>query len=144
MQVREILAVKGSEVITAKATMPATMAAQVMSARGIGAMVVSSDGVTVEGLLREREVVAEIAHRGGSLGNAKVRDLMITPVVTCAATDSLKDVMGLITSTRSRHLPVLEDGRLCGLVSVGDLVKYRLDELELECRILRDAYLASH
>jgi CBS domain-containing protein len=141
MEVRAILASKGSEVVTLAGTMPAAAAAQIMNSRGIGAIVVSSDGVTLQGLLRESEIVGAVA-RGGSIGSATVADLMVAPVPTCEPGDHIKAVADLMTRTRIRHLPVVEAGRICGLLSVGDLLKHRLDEVELESRVLRDAYRA--
>jgi CBS domain-containing protein len=142
MEVRSILASKGSEVVTLAGTMPAAAAAQLMSSRGIGAIVVSSDGVTLQGLLRESEIVGAVAKGGGSIGSATVADLMVTPVPTCEPGDHVKDVTELMTRTRIRHLPVVDAGRICGLLSVGDLLKHRLDEVELESRVLRYAYRA--
>lgn len=142
MEVREILATKGVEVVTIGPHMPAVAAAQLMERRRVGAVVVSSDGVTLEGIVRESEIVAAVADGHGSLGSTAVSDLMLSTVPTCTPEDHVKDVMELMTRTRSRHVPVVDDGRLCGLVSVGDLVKHRLDELDLESRVLRDVYRA--
>jgi len=142
MEVRSILASKGSEVVTLAGTMPAAAAAQIMNSRGIGAIVVSSDGVTLQGLLRESEIVGAVAKGGGSIGSATVADLMVTPVPTCEPGDHVKTVAELMTRSRIRHLPVIDGGRICGLLSVGDLLKHRLDEVELESRVLRDAYRA--
>ena len=142
MLVKEILAVKGSDVVTISPVMPVSAAAKVMADRFIGAVVVSRDGSAVDGLVRESEIVRTVARRGSSLDEIPVSDVMVRNMQTCEPTDDIRTVMALMTRNRSRHVPVVDGGRLCGLLSVGDLVKSRLDEMELESRILREAYQA--
>jgi signal-transduction protein with cAMP-binding, CBS, and nucleotidyltransferase domain len=105
---------------------------------GIGAAVVSQDGQRVDGIVSEREIVRSLAEHGARLLDKPVSDIMLMSVVTCTAEDSVKEVMRRMTRHRVRHLPVLEDGRLAGIVSIGDVVKSRLDEMELEANVLRD------
>jgi CBS domain-containing protein len=100
--------------------------------------VVSEDGDHVVGIISERDVVRGLAEHGAELLDMKVADLMTKNVKTCSPEDDLKHVMTEMTRSRIRHLPVTEDGRMCGIVSIGDVVKTRLDELETETNVLRD------
>lgn len=144
MKIRQILDSKGTKVVTVRADSSATMAAQLMRSNGIGTLVVSSDGSAVEGLLSERDIVAAVASQQGWLAHTKVQDLMNKRPETCEPDATIRDVMALMTRTQSRHVPVVEGGALCGLVSIGDMVKHRLEETELESRVLRDTYIAGH
>ncbi|MGH2626439.1 MAG: CBS domain-containing protein [Anaerolineales bacterium] len=142
MKVESILKAKGSSVTTT--TPDATIATiiRVLKDKNIGALVVSEDGSTVLGLIAERAIVHGLCDYGTRLLDLRVSDLMTRTVLTCAPGDSLTRVMAQMTRYRVRQLPVVEDGKLRGIVSIGDVVKYRLDELELEANILRDAFLA--
>ena len=95
-------------------------------------------------MISERDVVHAFAAHRAEASEIKVADVMARNLVTCRPEDSLTRVLGLMTRHRVRHLPVLEGGRLVGLISIGDAVKHRLDELELEAAVLRDAYIAGH
>lgn len=143
MEVRKLLEDKGSEVVTIDPDARLLAAAQQMTRRRIGALVVSGDGIHLDGLLRESEVVAALA-RPAQLEQLRVRDVMLSAVEVCGPDAHIKAVMELMTRTRCRHVPVVEGRRICGLLSVGDIVKYRMDEIELENLILREAYIASH
>jgi CBS domain-containing protein len=142
MNVDGILRVKGARV----ATIPpdATVASLVRGLRDerIGAMVVSRDGSRVEGIVSERDVVLGLAESGSRILERMVSEIMTTPVSTCAPSDPVKTVMETMTVRRIRHLPVVSDGRLVGIVSIGDVVKNRLDEMATETSVLREAYLA--
>lgn len=142
MNVEEILKVKGRTVETIEADAPVVTAVGRMMTLGIGALVVSPDGQRSEGLVAERDVVRAVLRHGPRLPELRVAEVMSRNVATCRRDDPIKHVMALMTRTRSRHLPVIERGRLCGLVSIGDLVKYRLDEAEMETNVLRDRFLA--
>jgi CBS domain-containing protein len=142
MKIHSILASKGSDVVTVRAQVSATMAAEVMRARHIGALVVIGDENRVEGMVGERDLVAALVRGHGSVANLSVRDIMTVGGPTCSPHDDVKDVMQLMTLSRSRHLPVLDGGNLVGVVSIGDMVKHRLDEMELESRVVREAYQA--
>jgi CBS domain-containing protein len=120
------------------------LALHLLASRQIGALVVSSDAVHVEGLLCERDVVRSLTRHGAAMLGLRVRHVMTGAVPLCAPDDSIATVMATMTRTRRRHVPVVREGRLCGIVSIGDLVKRRLDELELEASVLREAYLAVH
>jgi CBS domain-containing protein len=110
--------------------------------RNIGALVVSEDGAAVDGILSERDVAYGLADHGSALLSFSVAQTMTRRVATCAPADSVADLMAKMTNRRLRHLPVVEDGRLVGIVSIGDLVKSRLDEIEEEARSLR-SFIAS-
>jgi CBS domain-containing protein len=141
MTVDMILRAKGREVETIQAEATVTMAIQLFTAKGIGALVVTSEGERVEGVLSERDVVQGLARFGGDVLGMRVADVMSRPAPVCAPNDSVKHVMEEMTRTRHRHLPVVEENRLAGIVSIGDVVKSRLEELELETNVLRDAYI---
>ena len=143
MQIRAILADKGDEVQTIRAGADATIATALMKTYSIAALVVTDDERVV-GLVGEREIVRAVASGDGSIAGLKVRDLMERHPETCSADDAIREVMATMTRKRRRHIPVVEDGRLCGIVSIGDMVKTTLTEMELESRILRDAYIAKH
>ena len=98
----------------------------------------------MRGLISERDIVRGLAEHGTTLLSAPVSRLVTAPVVTCAPGESITAVMARMTRHRVRHLPVVEGGRLCGIVSIGDIVKHRLDELELEANILRENLMVSH
>ncbi|MEE9479058.1 MAG: CBS domain-containing protein, partial [Kiloniellales bacterium] len=91
-----------------------------------------------------RDVVRGLADHGTELLEMRVIDLMTSPVKTCTLEANIKDVMAVMTRSRIRHLPVVETGALIGIISIGDVVKNRLEEVELEADVLRDAYIASH
>jgi CBS domain-containing protein len=141
-RVREILDRKGPHVWTISPNATALEAAQEMNEHRIGALVVSEDGRRILGILSERDVVRALAARGGDVMDLRVAQLMSRTVETCTPRDSVKSIMATMTRHRVRHLPVVEGGRLCGLVSIGDVVKNRLDEVEAEVNVLRDAYIA--
>lgn len=143
MQIRAILADKGDEVQTIRAGADATIATAFMKTYSIAALVVTDDERVV-GLVGEREIVRAVASGDGSIAGLKVRDLMERHPETCSPDDPIGEVMATMTRKRRRHIPVVEDGRLCGIVSIGDMVKITLTEMELESRILRDAYIAKH
>ena len=140
MKIRSILAEKGDAVRTISPDDDAIRAAQLMSLHGIAALIVTEKD-RVAGLIGEREVVQAVVDGRGSIAGTSVRSLMRSNPVTCTPDDSTTAVMAKMTEERQRHVPVLEDGRLSGIVSIGDMVKARLDEMDLESRVLRDAYL---
>jgi CBS domain-containing protein len=137
MNVEAILRSKGRAVATIGPDAPITAALAALTERNIGALVVSADGEAVDGIISERDIVRGLADRGGAFLGGQVAAAMTRPVVTCSPQDNVADLMALVTNRRVRHLPVVEDGRLCGIVSIGDLVKSRLDEIEHEARSLR-------
>jgi len=141
MDVQGILRLKGTAVVTIGPDDTSGHLVDGLARERIGAMVVSDDGRTIQGVISERDVVRGLADRGAAVLQLAVRDLMTRQVVTCAPTDSVKQVMAAMTRGRMRHLPVVEDGRLAGIISIGDVVKNRLDEMATEANVLREAYL---
>ena len=144
MSVASILKTKGPHVQTTRPSTTLYTAVWELRAHGIGALVVSEDGVTVLGMLSERDVVRGLTEHGTRLLSAPVSELMTSPVITCTPAESITAVMARMTQHRIRHIPVLEGGKLCGIVSIGDVIKYRLDELQLEADVLRESLIASH
>jgi CBS domain-containing protein len=141
MDVDRILRSKGATVITIRSD--ATVAELVRGLRDarIGAMVVSDDGWHVDGIVSERDVVRGLAERGVGIMGERMADVMTRVVATCSPHDTVKQVMSVMTLRHVRHLPVVEDGVLRGIVSIGDVVKFRLDEIQTEAGVLRDAYI---
>ena len=139
MNVESILRGKGSKVITVKPDTTVAEVARALRKAAIGAAIVSEDGRSVVGIISERDIVTGLADpvRSGSLLDGPASALMTRNVVTCTPEDSVQTCMSLMTERRCRHLPVLRDGVLAGVVSIGDLVKHRLDELEKEAGFLR-------
>lgn len=143
MEVSSILNAKGRHVEIASPDTDVRLVLHKLATRGIGSVVVSTDGRKVEGMVSERDVVVGLNRHGQQFLDLRARDVMSRNVPTCAPTDTLVQVMALMTRSRSRHLPVIDaEGSLCGIVSVGDVLKHRLDEIELERDVLRDAYVA--
>jgi CBS domain-containing protein len=138
MKVQAMLSTKGHEVATTLPETGISIVIRKLKLEGVGALVVSEDGDHVVGIISERDVVRGLAEHGAELLDMRVADLMTRNVKTCSPEDDLKHVMTEMTRSRIRHLPVTEDGRLCGIVSIGDVVKTRLDELETETSALRD------
>jgi CBS domain-containing protein len=144
MQVEKLLQTKGSAVETVTPESSASAAAVRMTTLRIGCLVVSEDDRTVQGLITERDLVRAFAHHGPATSNLRVFDVMSTGVPVCSPGDNLSSLMQTMTTRRYRHVPVVEHGTLVGIVSIGDVVKQRLSDLELETHVLRDAYRAVH
>ncbi len=142
MKVASILKSKDGRVVTMRPESPVTSVIQRLRLERIGAIVISSDGATIEGIVSERDIVYGLAERGAELLVLKASDLMSRDVITCTPDDQIRQVMARMTHSRIRHVPVTEAGQLCGIVSIGDIVKNRLEEVELEANVLRDAYIA--
>ena len=142
MKVESILRQKGAKVETTGPDASVRAAADRLRTGGIAALVVTS-GDKVVGLISEREIATAFSQYGEKLTTMTVGEIMRRDVVTASPDDHLTRIMGLMTQHRARHVPVLEGGRLAGIVSIGDIVKHRLDELELETRVLRDVYIAA-
>jgi CBS domain-containing protein len=137
MNVDAILRAKGDTVTLVTPQAPIAEAVAVLRREGIGALVVSRDGVAVDGILSERDVIHGLARMGPQLLDATVEQLMTRRVFTCTPRDSIADLMAEMTKRRIRHIPVLQDGELAGIISIGDVVKARLDEMEYETSSLR-------
>ena len=141
MKVTEILRSKGADVITIWPGASLNSAVERMAKRNVGALVVVDENGNILGMLSERDIVLALAVSANRALAGSVADVMSPRLITCRPDDRLADLMAVMTENRVRHLPVVEDGRLLGLVSIGDLVKARLGELEFESSVLRDAYL---
>ena len=139
MQISQLLRHKGREVATIAASESVRTALGILAEKGIGALVVSSDGRHVEGIVSERDVARGLHDHGAGLLAEPVSSLMTEQVHTCPPTASVHDLAQTMTDHRVRHVPVVDDdGALIGIVSIGDVVKARLDELEEERRQLVD------
>lgn len=133
MLVQQILKSKGdSGVITVTGDTPVSDAAQILAERRIGGLVVSPDGEAVEGILSERDIVRSLAVRGTSCMTETVSEMMTRNPVCCSKNDSSDAVLTRMTDGRFRHMPVVEDGKLVGIVTIGDVVKARLEDLSME------------
>jgi CBS domain-containing protein len=137
MLVRRILQQKGDDVVTIDENATVGEAARVLADLGIGALVIAPAG-QVRGILSERDIVRGLASRGAEVLDTPVSSLMTTAVATCALDDGVDALMVTMTSRRVRHVPVLDGGGLVGIVSIGDVVKHRVEELQVEARTLHD------
>jgi CBS domain-containing protein len=137
MDVNAILRNKGRSVAMIHSGATIERAVALLRTKGIGALVVSDDGENVDGIISERDIVDALAHYGAELLTLEVGEIMTRSVVTCSPDDSVAELMAEMTNRRIRHFPVTRNGRLCGIVSIGDLVKSRLDEIEYEAHSMR-------
>lgn len=138
MNVERMLSVKGRDVLTIQPSATVADAADVLTDNRIGALVVSPDGVSVAGILSERDIVHGLTNHGVRLLQMPVADVMTTKVRICTPDDTSGEIMALMTESRFRHLPVMQDGKLCGIISIGDVVKSRLDEILSESEQMRN------
>ncbi|MCW2759472.1 MAG: domain containing protein [Nocardioidaceae bacterium] len=132
MQISDVLKAKAStKVITVHEEATVRDLLALLSEHNVGALVVSNDGTSVDGIVSERDVVRHL-HNDETLLEAPVRQIMTTTVASCSASDDVTELMRMMTDRRIRHVPVLTDGVLTGVVSIGDVVKHRIGQLELE------------
>ncbi|HUE66450.1 MAG TPA: CBS domain-containing protein [Rhizomicrobium sp.] len=143
MKIRTILERKQPGVVTINMLSTLKVAAELMARRRIAALVVTEDGKPV-GLLSERHIVEVFAREGKLAEEMRIRQILDRQLTAISPDDSIKRAMSLMTDNRLRHLPVMNENELVGIVSLGDLVKQRLLELELEANVLRDIYIAAH
>ena len=143
MTIESILKRKGTDVTTIAPEASIKRAADWLSAKNIGALVVVTSENAVLGLISEREIVHAFSRYGETAASMPVKEIMRHGVTTVSPDESVNRVMNLMTHHRVRHMPVLRDGKLAGIVSLGDVVKHRLEDLELETSVLRDVYHAS-
>jgi CBS domain-containing protein len=144
MKVAEILKQKGQDVISVRPTESIETLSHRLRLARIGAMVVLGEDGALGGVIAERDIIHGIAEHGASCLGLTVADLMTQRVITCAPDDSVTRISTLMTENRIRHLPVVEGGKLVGVVSVGDVVKNRMEEMSLEANVLRDIAIAGH
>jgi CBS domain-containing protein len=140
MMIREVVSSKGdSTVVTVPPDATVRTLVDLLAEHNVGALVVSSDGTSVDGIVSERDVVRQL-HRDADVLDATVDTIMTTPVHTCVPQDQLDDLMRVMTERRIRHVPVVADGRLAGIISIGDVVKHKISRLEFE-RDQLDSYV---
>lgn len=138
MSIKEVLRQKGRDVVKAHPADTVLSAVRELARRRIGAVVVESDRMRPVGIFSERDFVNAVAEHGAAALSMSVGSLMSAPIVSCRPADRVEAAMATMTLGKIRHLPVMEDGTLLGIVSIGDLVKHRLDEKMLEADILLD------
>ena len=133
MLIQAILKSKASDaVVTVKPDACVSDAAKLLSEKGIGTVVVSADGVAADGILSERDIVRELAKSGGGCLDKDVSNYMTSKLVTCTGQANIEDVLQQMTEGRFRHMPVVEDGKLVGIVTLGDVVKAQLSLVAME------------
>ncbi len=137
MYVSDILKAKGGEIVSLTATESIYAALSMLVSNKIGAVLVTDPQGGIAGILSERDLVRAMHKYGKDLFDKHVGDLMTTTVVTCSPKDPVAAIMGMMTSQRFRHVPVLEDGKLVGMISIGDVVKSRIEEAQFEVDALR-------
>lgn len=138
MIVKTILSAKGSDVATIAPTSTLAEATRILAKRKIGALVVTGAGGRITGIVSERDIVRALANSGAKALDLPLTDVMTRKVITCAPADTVSVLMERMTAGKFRHLPVVEDDRLVGIISIGDVVKLRLMELQYEQDALRD------
>jgi CBS domain-containing protein len=132
MRITDVLRRKGDDVVTITPTHTVRDLLQTLAEHRVGALVVSAGGGALDGIVSERDVVRKLHSDGDAVLDQPVSKIMTQAVHTCVPDDSLEDLMASMTEHRIRHVPVLVDGRLSGIVSIGDIVKHRLEELQSE------------
>lgn len=138
MNVKTILAAKGGEVVTIEPTADLAAATQLLSANRIGAVLIRGAGGHIAGILSERDIVRALSQHGSAALALPVGQVMTREVMTCTEDETIGDVMERMTAGKFRHLPVVSKGKLVGLISIGDVVKQRVDEIEHESEALKD------
>ena len=138
MHVKNILSAKGSNVVSIEPTATLETAVRTLTENKIGALLVLGPDRRVIGILSERDVVRALGERRSSVLGEPVGQIMTRKVTTCGEADTVVSIMGRMTEGKFRHVPVVDRGRLIGIVSIGDVVKYRLQEMEHESAALRD------
>jgi CBS domain-containing protein len=143
MTVKAILSLKGGDVVTIGPTASLATAAKVLAERGIGALVVMDSAGCVAGILSERDIVRSLAERGSAALYEPLDQAMTRGVTTCTESMTISEVMRRMTADKFRYLPVTELGRLVGIVSIGDVVKYRLTAMQHETQSVHDYILTA-
>jgi len=138
MQVDNILKGKRPAVLWVPPALSIAEVAERLRSAEVGVLIVSNDGESLQGLVSERDIAHGLAVHGAALLSMKVSDLMTRSVITCAPEDNVADIARIMTMRRIRHIPVVDGGKVVGLVSIGDVLKSRISEIELEANVLRD------
>ena len=142
MDVAAILREKGTKVITAYPDATVAQIVSTLSRERVGVVIICEEDGGLAGIVSERDVVNGLAERDQGILRTTVAGLMTTDVTTCSPSDKVSEIMATMTARRIRHIPVVESGKLCGIISIGDVVKHRLDEIESEADALRE-YVSS-
>ena len=142
MNVASILQSKGRNVVTARPARTIAYVVEKLKGKGIGALVVSEDRSAVLGIISERDILRGLAEHGARVLDMRVADLMTRDVITCSPATEIDELMGVMTENRIRHLPVVEDEALSGIVTIGDVVKSRLEQIEHDAQAMRE-YIAT-
>ena len=143
MNVATILKHKGNDVASVAPDATLQETAALLSQKRIGAVLVLDQARKIQGIISERDIVRALSTHGAACLRMAVNSVMTSPVQTCRASDTIDQLMAQMTTGRFRHLPVVEDRQLVGIVSIGDVVKLRIAETELEVNAMRD-YIAAH
>ena len=138
MNVKHILSQKGSDVLTLEPNATLAEAMDILAKRRIGALVITGADRRIVGIISERDVVRALAEHGTGILQSPVSETMTRKVVTCGQNETIAEIMGRMTAGKFRHVPVVDQGRLAGIVSIGDVVKWRVHEMEDESAALRD------
>jgi CBS domain-containing protein len=138
VKVENILKIKGNEVFTISPNQTIGAAADELAKRNVGALVVCDRGAVIVGILSERDILRAFAQHGNAVASLRVNDVMTADPLTCTPSNTGDELMTLMTDNRIRHMPVVDKGRLCGMISLGDVVKHRLQECLVESKTLRD------
>ncbi len=134
----KILMKKGAQVVTANPQDTIAQATGLLKKEKIGALIIVDDNETMVGVLSERDIVQAIPEHGAALFDMPVEELMTTDVKVCSTEDRMRDIMKMMSSGRFRHMPVVEDGMMVAIISIGDVVKTRLEQLENEANQMRE------
>jgi CBS domain-containing protein len=138
MTVKTVLSHKGRDVVTIEPTATLERAVESLARHRIGALVVLGADQRVIGIISERDIVRALSAQGAAALSTPLAQVMTRDVITCSETDRMGDIMERMTTGKFRHIPVVEQGRLAGIISIGDVVKHRLHEMETESAALRD------
>lgn len=138
MKVKDILTAKGRDVVVIEPTADLHSAAKLLASRKIGVLIILGAGGRIAGILSERDIVRAVAVGGASALDLPVGQAMTRDVMTCAEDDGCAEIMDRMTKGKFRHLPVVQDAKMVGLISIGDVVKQRVEEIERESDAMRD------
>jgi CBS domain-containing protein len=138
MNVKAILAAKGGEIVCIEPTADLAVATQLLSANRIGAVLIRGAGGHIAGILSERDIVRALSQHGSAALSLPIGQVMTREVTTCTEEDNIATIMERMTQGKFRHMPVVSKGKLVGLISIGDVVKQRVEEIERETDALRD------
>lgn len=138
MRIGKLLDRKGRDVVTVRPDTTVWEVMALLDRHSVGALVVSEDGLRPDGIISERDIVRQLHVRGADVLEGPVSDLMVSEVLTAGPDDEVESLMSVMTTNRIRHVPVLQEGALVGIVSIGDVVKQRLDSLQDDNQALHD------